>query len=67
MSGPRLGDMSNNRLSGGIINTAFYRKMNKCRKTVDLKLWFYSFLVNDTPKEATELAKQVKSFYGVQS
>jgi hypothetical protein len=36
------------------------------RKTLDLQIRFCSFLVHDSSKEATELAK-VQSFHGVQS
>jgi hypothetical protein len=39
-----------------------------CRKTLDLQIWFCSFLVHDSFKEATELAKKkVQNIHEVQS
>ncbi len=45
---------------------ASYGKKNRqnesCRKTLDLQTWFCSFLVHDSSKEATELAKKCPKF-----
>ncbi len=38
-----------------------------CRNTLDPQICFYSYLVHDSSKEATELAKKTPSFHDVQS
>jgi hypothetical protein len=38
------------------------RQNESCRKTLDLQTWFCSFLVHDSSKEATELAKKCPKF-----
>ncbi len=46
---------------------ASYRKIKdgSCRTTLDLQIWYCSFLVHDSSKEDMELAKKVQRFHEV--
>jgi hypothetical protein len=37
-------------------------EIKSCRRTLDLQIWFCSFLVRDSFKEATELARKGPKF-----